>query len=806
MATEQKAAVSSREALEGVAARAATLEERLNRPALAPDSDDPTIHRRLDRWREKAAKGDEALFARLMELRGLNAGRVRAALGPARPLKDAALPGWTEWFLAGVGAAESQPASPGNSAEAEPLPFERLFLSFARAAAERLRTAAGPACNLLSEVAHQELERALLRRLTGCCAASLSLELSLYRKECGASGAEAQQDSADAFIRHQLDGGSIAFFQEYCVLARAVANLMAGWVAFTAEFLCRLASDLESLREAFSPDSELGTVADIRASLSDPHDGGRTVLGVKFSSGLRIVYKPRSFDTDIAWNGLLEWTNAQGLGLPLKGATVLARPGYGWVGWIEYAPCADDAERARYYRRTGMLLAIFHVLGASDIHAENLIAAGEYPMPIDTETLMTPLFFATEAAPRPSTAQETALMRLTHSVLTTCMLPHPPGETGEKAIDMSGLGGVGGESVTATVPRVTPAGEVAFERSPITAPRHRNVPFPEGMAAEPSRFTESIVEGFREAYGLLALRRRELTAPDGPLAALARAPMRLVFRDTRVYGVLLTQSLAPQCVRDGVDRSLELESLDRIMLAGAPSVFYQPVVAAEKEALERLDIPYFHVIPGERAVFSGGRTVAAEFLREPPYEAVLRRIEGLDAAACEEEVRIVRGTFYCKSLLQGCRLGAPGARVRVSEFRSGREFFAGAAREVGTELSRRAVWGPEGGCTWLGMRWRPRANAFRFLPSGVGLYDGLGELRCFWPGWNHPSAGVNSAGCWKEPCGRRGKPLPRLWRSPNGTAPPNSTGRHASRCTRCCGPDNWRATRGRSGRPATRRA
>jgi type 2 lantibiotic biosynthesis protein LanM len=693
----------SGEVLAAIAAKASSLEERLAGRYTTTAGSSAIRERRLNRWREKVAKGDPALFERLMELRGIRAGGWDELLGDVSAGSGCSLPEWTDWFASGLSDDIAGPRGyfghyPSRYlSDAEPIPFERLFVPFADVAIARMRIMAGDACGLLSEAAHAALERALLRRLAGPCAAALSSEW-----------------------RGQID--PVAFFTEYPVLAHTVATVMRNWAAFVSEFLLRLATDLDALQQAFSPLQGLGIVEEVVSGLSDPHEGGRTVLAIRFESGLKLAYKPRSLESDVAWNGLLEWVNAQGLSLPLQGSSVLARPGYGWCAWISHEQCRDDDERRRFYRRSGMLLALFHVLGSSDVHNENLIAAGEHPMLVDSETLITPLFFALQAAPALNSGPEVAMARLGTSVLATHMLPAPGGDTGDKSVDLSGLGGVGGEQV-----------EVKALGRTLTAPRHKNAPFADSEAAEPARFTECVLEGFREAYRMLSQRRAELTAPDGPLRAIAKAPVRLVFRDTRVYGIMLMQSHSPQASRDGVDRSIELESLNRIMLTGEPNLFYLSVIEAEKRALEQIDIPFFYVIPERRAVLSGGRTIADGFLREAPFDVVLRRIDQLSEAGCEEQAGVIRGSLYAKALTQRCSIGKPvlkAAAATVAATVAGLPFHE-AAIEIARDLSRRAVFGPDGSCTWIGLQWRPKAGAYRFDTAGVSLYDGLGGIALF---------------------------------------------------------------------------
>ncbi len=124
-----------------------------------------------------------------------------------------------------------------------------------------------------------------------------------------------------------------------------------------------------------------------KATLSDPHNNGRSVRIVRFEDGARVVYKPKDLQADIAWRGLIERLNGAGAPIDLKAVGALARDGYGWTEFIDHAG-TDQAGCERFFRRAGAWLALFHCFAASDMHQENMIAAGDHPLPIDLETLL----------------------------------------------------------------------------------------------------------------------------------------------------------------------------------------------------------------------------------------------------------------------------------------------------------------------------------------------------------------------------------------------------------------------------------
>ena len=125
--------------------------------------------------------------------------------------------------------------------------------------------------------------------------------------------------------------------------------------------------------------------------------------------------------------------------------------------FIPALPCQEEAERGRFYRRQGSLLALLYVLGGNDIHAENLIASGEYPVLVDLETLLQPGLPRDVSALTQAEADAAAAAR--SSVLAAGLLPRRvPGVAGGAPVDLSGLGYMPGQLTPLPVPVVRDAG------------------------------------------------------------------------------------------------------------------------------------------------------------------------------------------------------------------------------------------------------------------------------------------------------------------------------------------------------------
>ena len=170
-------------------------------------------------------------------------------------------------------------------------------------------------------------------------------------------------------------------------------------------------------------------MVNIESGLSDPHRGRRGVMALTFEDGVKVMYKPREVSTEAAFVRLLDWCNAHDAPLRFKSHRILARTGYGWAEHVAHEPCPPH-QVLRFYKRAGMLLCVLYVVGATDCHAENIVASDEYPVLIDMETIMQP--------DPPSLGGDSFTF---DSVLRTGLLPRLECHRGTSYLaDVSGLG------------------------------------------------------------------------------------------------------------------------------------------------------------------------------------------------------------------------------------------------------------------------------------------------------------------------------------------------------------------------------
>src|SRR5262249_38775135 len=117
----------------------------------------------------------------------------------------------------------------------------------------------------------------------------------------------------------------------------------------------------------------------------------------------------------------------------------ITRVGYGWSEFVDHTGCVDTQGCTRFFRRAGALLALFHCFSGTDIHHENVVAAGEYPVPVDLEMVLQPPPEEHTTQTAQARAFTTAKDIIGNSVMAVGLLP-----TYARALDNSifGIGGV----------------------------------------------------------------------------------------------------------------------------------------------------------------------------------------------------------------------------------------------------------------------------------------------------------------------------------------------------------------------------
>ncbi|QNI84247.1 type II lanthionine synthetase [Synechococcus sp. PROS-7-1] len=545
------------------------------------------------------------------------------------------------------------------------------------------------------------------------------------------------------FITTHRRDGLQSLLTTFPVLGRFIGTVVTLWHQGSLEMLERIQNDRSILANNCSIPSDWCLQA-VQQGLSDPHRGGRAVAILSFTSPDRsntklLVYKPKDMGVDAAYQALIEDLNTHSELPPLRSLVVQTCDGYGYMEHVAHTLCANAEELERYYCNAGRLTALLHLLGCTDCHHENLIASGDQLVLIDTETLLeADLPDHIQAAAESAEHQEPSDLqqRFRGSVLRSGLLPQWwfIGQ-GKQAIDISALG-----IAPPAKEEITMAGWLGINSDGMMPGRINraaecptSLPVGFGNTNPLSEHLEPFCAGFRlQAQQFLQLREPWLS-PESPLERFAGLPRRIVLRATRVYFALQRQQLEASALRTEEAQALCLEQLSRSFLLAESKPLHWPVFAAERQQMQRLDIPFFtHPIDRDGLELDENGAVLPGFIETSGLASARNRLRAFNAAEIDFQERLIRGAVQARVLKQRQEGRPANAHNQQAETAQPAPAITAveAASTIAQMLLDLAIRDPQGQIEWLGMDLGADGESFSFGPVDLSLYGGSIGIAC----------------------------------------------------------------------------
>jgi lantibiotic modifying enzyme len=329
------------------------------------------VNSKIDQWCQLIARGDWQQFEKRLTWDGLDINMVRQCFASVDIKDKQDFPEWAKTLNECLKAHHNLEntneliARRSQFVDSKNLfPYEEILPPFVYVARKKIISRLGLSNNLLLEEAYFDLERSITKRLVRLIiplmeqkfSCFLAIKQSSFIRYLKKGSYDNFQLYYQEFIKNQQKEDLLNLFVEYPVLARLLGTSINLWLDSNVELISRLASDWTEIQSTFQPQTELGQVIAIQTDLSDLHEDNRSVTIITFSSGLKVVYKPKNLDLEEAYINLLEYFNKLGVFLPFKIFKLVKRPNYGWVEFIETLPCKNEEQTKRYYQRAGVLL------------------------------------------------------------------------------------------------------------------------------------------------------------------------------------------------------------------------------------------------------------------------------------------------------------------------------------------------------------------------------------------------------------------------------------------------------------------
>ncbi|GAB6181620.1 hypothetical protein JCM14036_29390 [Desulfotomaculum defluvii] len=601
--------------MQDIAQKSQTLYERLGfastNNTLLMDME--KAERRLKQWRDFAAASDNLVFAKRLAWDGIDEETALQLMTDKIPGQEHQENPWMTLLkevLGQVGCvtAEELRKSP-HAFNDQSHPFAEIHLLFVNIGIRQLYSRCMKLNDLLTPQALTSLVRFLMLRLSFISVDVLQAEM------------ERRNIKYPSFIDALLKGEIFIVFGKYTVIARLMSQFTLFWIESSAQLLNALADDMELISETFGGQRHLGRVNKIECGLSDPHNGGRSVVKLEFENKLKLIFKPRDLGIEESFFQFAREMNVlenEDMFWVLK---ILNKGKHGWVEYCQQLPCSNECEVANYYRHSGMLLCIMYLLAGSDFHHENIIAQGEYPIPVDLEVMLQP----------PS--QHEKINSGEYSVLRTLLLPVQFFQGQGGYFSLEGLG-------------YSHNGEPANARS-----TNRALVYLDGKQINPQDYLKDIEEGFKKAYTAILRHRDKLLSTSGPLSVFENKKVRYVFRKTELYLTILYNSLRSHYLETGILRSIRLDKICRPLVACGAKPAHWGIIRSEHEAFDRGDIPIFYINTcGTHLENEKGHALEG-FFTETPMANLRSRISGMSNDDMIKQCGLIRESFRLKEAI-----------------------------------------------------------------------------------------------------------------------------------------------------------
>lgn len=481
------------------------------------------------------------------------------------------------------------------------------------------------------------------------------------------------------------------------------------------QILQAVEQDRDILFYGFLDGKKFNKIINIKCGASDAHHEGLTVAEVCLDNQKTLIYKPRSLWKEQVFLQL--YANfCEELGVPMRTVAVLDRTAYSWEEYVEIRECETEQEVKNYFKRLGILLFLCYLTDAGDMHGENILASGEYPVPIDLETVpgYSP-YGDTE------TAESMVWESIRHSVMKTGILPEPIwNEKGKGAIlNAVNRGGLIRTPFKIPVLCGGESSDVRIEYQYGKRELPNSIPAWKGETVNPVLYTTNLVWGFCEAYMLFLAQKEKYVSQ---LSELFQGKSRCLFRHTQQYHMYLQSSYYPELLESTTKRSLFLHVLDR----NAP---YQELLPYERKSLFLMNIPAFYFQCGGRTAVDGEGREYPEFLDASLEENWMKKLERVSMQDMERQAAFIE---YAMELLN-----VRSYMRRKTEAHLSKHETAGTKSRIRRQIDKIAARI----CSQAFIKGKTdiefcvicpgRRGAEEFAPSGMYLYHGLAGIAVF---------------------------------------------------------------------------
>jgi len=423
------------------------------------------------------------------------------------------------------------------------------------------------------------------------------------------------------------------FYQKYPVLLRLMIVKTFDVIKESIAILKNLDEHYESYKDIFKLESN--AIKEISCDLGDTHNHGKAVATVEFADGKKVVYKPRNVESVYKIYEFYDYINETSGLKDLYINKCYGNSDFFLEGFVEYKECKTEEELKNFYIRFGEMIGIISMLHLTDIHCENVIASGDYPVIIDYEPLLTQfkpknknhdfqiydfkypdIFYAEETALFPIKALNNNIEN--------------------EGIEVSGLDGGREQKIPkkVLVPIDIYTDNMHYEYQEKNKPGDKNLPILNGKVQNFRRFTNEIRIGFEQMICFIYSKRQEIEKKISEL--FTNMEVRQILKNTSIYTDVIKFMNHPNYLRDMVN-------LER-MLDGQYLYPHEDkrIVLYEIADMLHSEVPIFYTNTSEVYLKTSTGDLIEGYYHKPIIEVVIENLKKINEDTVNREKEKLR--------------------------------------------------------------------------------------------------------------------------------------------------------------------
>ena len=489
--------------------------------------------------------------------------------------------------------------------------------------------------------------RYLFQEIYSLSALTLVYELNLMRNENKLIGKDKYERYKYYISILDTDDFHDYLNKKYPVLHELILSKIKNTAHFIKNIENNYLKNIEIIRKKFNISNT--EIKDIFLGQGDMHNEGQTVAIIQ-GENWKLVYKPHDLLNDEIYEMFLNMINkTKHLKLNLIHLKYLTFEDHGWQEYIENKECKETNQISNYYYRLGSHLAILFFLNSTDMHYENIIANGEYPIFIDTETLVNNGNITKEMLEKPE------LLTLFNSILYTSILPNN-NPLDPLDVDMSGY--LGGRKTskrfkTFVYENLQTDELIIRKKDTQLKPGLKNFPKLNGINTDPILFLEDLINGFDETYDAL-IECKDTIKEIIDSKIMKKTKQRQLMRHTMVYGKFIEAGHHPLYLTSFKKR----HELMNILLKKGKN---DDRIFSEIQMLDEDQIPYYYSEYLHKDLKSQNRIIIQNYFEVSGKDVLDYKLKSLTRQNKKFQINLIKmsvlGGYEKKDLLTKSSLG-----------------------------------------------------------------------------------------------------------------------------------------------------